>query len=133
MSEYTVQINGVEQKKLLSFFAATYHTQPSNDLKNFIAKCKKEGKHKCFVYPSYGKFDWVHNSEVFHVEFYEEGEAKACSESIEFLIRMYISHDNLNKIKGFVEDAFNYVAEIENVDKDKVKLYVSKCNVYCSS
>lgn len=130
---YSVQIKTGEQNKLFSYFAATYHQQPSNDVKTFIAKIKKEDKHKCFVYPSYGKFEWVHNDDTFEIECYEEGEAKPCSESIEFLIRMFISHDDLDKIKAFVQDAFNYVANIEDVDKDKVKLYVSRCSAYGSS
>lgn len=130
---YSIEINSNEQRKIFCYLAANYHTQPSNDIKQFIARYKKENKHKCLIHPSYGKFDWVHKEDVFQIEYYKVGEAQSCADNIEYLICMFIYNENLQKIQSFIADAFNFVADIEDPDKDKVKLYVSRCNQYCSN
>jgi adenylate kinase family enzyme len=129
---YSVEINRIEQYKFLSYLAATYHTQNNKDIKKFIAKTKKDEKHKCLIYPAYGKFEWVHNDDIFQIEFYEEGESKACADNIEFLLRLYVFNESIEKIQSFLSHTFNYIADTENQDKEKVKLYVSKCNQYCA-
>jgi chaperone BCS1 len=118
-----IEINGVALRKFINYMADIQYTQ-SVDIKEFIVFYMKNKKQKCSLHPGYGKFDWNHNGEVFKIEFFEEGSVQVC-EGLEYFKRMYIYHDDLNKIKSFLNDVFNYVESMD--EEGKIKLYISKC------
>lgn len=127
---YSIELNGKELKKFLYYMAELYDTQPDNEIKKFVAIYKKNAK-KCLMYPGYSKFQWMHKGESFTVQFLEEGEVKSGPDGLEYFLRVYIFHEDKKLIQAFLEDVFNYIYEVE--EKGKVKLYVSKCNQYCSA
>lgn len=127
---FRVELKDAEKDKFIKYMAFTYHTQANDTIKNFFIKCKKEKKIKTYVYPSYGEFNWHHNDNDFKIEFFEEGNIKASREGLEYFTRLYIHHDTLANIESLIYDAVNCITETE--DEDKVKLYISKCNQYCS-
>jgi hypothetical protein len=129
---YCIELTYREQRKLFSYLAETYSTQPPNAKKKFLGLCKKNKTKKCLIYPSYGKFKWHHKDDIFYIKHYQEGNPISSDGAIEFLVRCYIFHENLEKITAFLNDVFDYIAEIEDSDASKVKLFVSKCNQYCS-
>lgn len=127
---YRVELLDNDKNKFIKYMAYTYEKQPRNELTNFFIKCKKDIKIDAYVYPAYGKFSWHHNSDVFQIEYFEEGKLKSTQDTLQYFTRFYIYNDSLEKIQQFVYDAINYVAQTD--DEDKVKLYVSKCNQYCA-
>lgn len=140
---YRIELLGKEQIKFINYMAETYHLQPeyinyisqtnqlqSNNNINFLLKYKRDDK-KCMIYPGYGKFKWILNDDIFEIDFFEEGKLKATSDNLEYFTRLYIYHDNLEKLHNLTQIAFNYISNIE--EKDKVKIYINKCNQYCSN
>ncbi len=125
---YSVQLNSFELKKFLKYLGEMHHTQPHNsNIKDYIASYKKSKK-KCLIYPSYNTYDWYHNDDVFKIKFLEEGKVQASQDGLEYFMRIFVYHEELDKIQQFLENVFNFISE-EN-DEGKVKLYINKCNQY---
>jgi len=128
---YRIELKSIEQSKFIKYISEEYHTQPPNNIENFLVRCKKEEKIKTLIYPAYGKFSWNHNETVFEIEYLEEGKVQASHDGLEYFTRLYIYNDVLQDIQDFIQHAMNYITEKE--DTTKVKIYISKCNQYCSS
>lgn len=110
--------------------ASTYNEQPSNDITDFLAMCKKETNIDVLLYPSYSKFKWHHKDKVFNIEMKEDNKVKKTNEGITTLARLFIRNESLQNIKDFIYDAMNYVTLAE--DTEKVRLFVNKCSQYGS-
>jgi chaperone BCS1 len=128
---YRVELHSTEQCKFIKYMSEEYYTQPENNVRNFMIRCKKEEKIKTLIYPAYGKFKWYHNDKIFEIEYLEEGKVQASHDGLEYFTRLYIYNDVLQDIQDFIQHAINYITEKE--DTTKVKIYISKCNQYCSS
>jgi adenylate kinase family enzyme len=126
----SVQLIGMELKKFMNYMAELYHTQPQTDITKFMVIYKKSKK-QCQILPSYDTFKWHHNDNIFGIKFTEEGKVQSGPDGLEYFLRIYIYHDDLQKIKDFLSDVFNYISEID--EHGKVKLYVSKCSQYFAS
>ncbi len=124
---YRIELRLSEQAKFFNYMAYNIDKQ-NNDIKTYFAKYKRGEKCKCYFYPGYGKFTWTYKEDTFNIEFYEEGNIQAMADTIDYFTRLYISHENLEKLQDFLQHAFEFVMEEEK--EDKVKLYVSKCNQY---
>jgi hypothetical protein len=128
---FKIELIESEQKKFFNFLANTYAQQDNNiDIKDFIGKYKKDDK-KYLIYPSYGKFKWKYNDDIFEIQYFQEGGPLATSDYIDYFMRLYIYGEDITKLQNFLGYAFNYVSEIE--DSSKVKLYISRCSQYGSS
>jgi DNA replication protein DnaC len=125
---YSIEIKDPEQDKFFRYLAENYHTQTTCEIKSFLAYHKKREKNKCLIYPAYGKY----NDEKIQIEYFQEGKPMSVGDYIERYVKLFVYHDDLSKLKQFVEDVFSYIENIENKDNNKVCLYVSKCNQYCS-
>jgi len=124
----SVELNGNQLIKFTNYMAELYHTQSQEKIKKFIAIYKRRNGGKCLIYPGHDEFEWNHNDDIFKIKFIEEGEVKAGPDGVEIFQRLYIYHDDLTKIQGFLNDVFNYITDVD--EKDKVKLYVNKCDAY---
>lgn len=127
---FRIELNFGEQKKFVNYMAHNYHNQKNNDIKQFVARIKKDTKNKCLIYPSYGQFKWNHHDDVFTIDYFEEGKVQAMSDNLDYFTRLYISHEDIDKIQAFLDEVFNFILDIEK--GDKVTLYVSKCSQYHS-
>jgi adenylate kinase family enzyme len=129
---YSIEIKSPEQQKFFTYLADNYHTQPANGIKTFLVKHKKKCQHKCMIYPSYGKYDWLHDGEKIYIEYYQDSQPLSVGDGIDVYCKLFVYHEDLDKLKGFIVNVFNYIDDIEDNDKDKVKLYISRCNQYCA-
>lgn len=114
---YTLSIPEIFQRTFLKYISS------KTDCKNFTIYLEQDSK--SYLCPNVGDFMY----EEFTISIKEEGKPMNLGSSVGFYTRITVSHENLQKVKDFVTDAYNHDSEIKD-NESKVKVYTGSCKGY---
>jgi len=125
----------IEKDKFIDYISNNYDKQNNIDnemLEHFLISVnKKYNTYKTSIYPGYEKYKWYFDGDEFIIEHKETGNMAfnlIKSEAV-FCKKLYIYHNDFDKIKKFMSHIFLNEKEQDN---DNITIYSSRSSKYSS-